>query len=78
MSVRRRSSGRMTGYQVPVRTFADWDSPKPGFVEADLVAHCGGSIAGRYNHTLTVTDISSGWTECVALAVRDFSLHTRR
>src|SRR3954463_10403865 len=26
---------------VPVRTFDDWVDPAPGFVEADLVAHCG-------------------------------------
>ena len=60
--------------QIPVRTFADWNDPLPGFMEADLVAHCGGSASGRYNHTLVLTDISSGWTECVALAVRDSSL----
>ncbi len=60
--------------QVPVRTFADWGDPLPGFMEADLVAHCGGIISGRYNHTLTLTDICSGWTECAALAVRDSAL----
>jgi hypothetical protein len=26
---------------VAVRTFDDWDSPAPGFVEANLVAHSG-------------------------------------
>ena len=25
---------------VPVRTFADWNAPLPGYMEADLVAHC--------------------------------------
>ncbi|MCB1740001.1 MAG: transposase family protein [Gammaproteobacteria bacterium] len=60
--------------QVPVRTFDDWNDPLPGFMEMDLVAHCGGVPSGRYNHTLTLTDISSGWTECIALAVRDSSL----
>ena len=60
--------------QIPVRTSGGWDDPLPGFMEVDLVAHCGGSAAGRFNHTLTLTDISSGWTECVALAVRDSSL----
>jgi len=43
-------------------------------METDLVMHCGGSASGRYNHTLVLTDICSGWTECVALAVRDSSL----
>jgi hypothetical protein len=57
-----------------VRTFADWKEPLPGFMEADLVAHGGESVAGSFAHTLTLTDISSGWTECVALAVREGSL----
>ena len=59
---------------VPVRTFADWGDPVPGFVEADLVAHSGASMAGSFVWTLTLTDIASGWTECVALLVRDGSL----
>src|ERR1019366_8610383 len=33
---------------VPVRTFADWNDPPPGFVEADLVAHSGPSAKGSY------------------------------
>ena len=76
ISRKRRRKPPAVRTQIPVRTFADWDNPKPGFLEADLVAHCGGTISGRYNHTLTATDISSGWTECVALAVRDSALVT--
>ncbi len=63
--------------KIPVRTFADWNDPPPGFLEIDLVSHCGGVVSGSFNHTLTLTDISSGWTECVALAVRDSSLIVR-
>jgi hypothetical protein len=59
---------------IPVRTFADWGEPEPGFVETDLVAHCGDSMAGSFAHTLVLTDIASGWTECVALLVRESSL----
>jgi len=59
---------------IPVRTFADWNDPVPGFVEADLVAHCGETVAGSFAHTLVLTDIASGWTECVALLVREGSL----
>jgi len=59
---------------IPVRTFADWDEPAPGFVEADLVAHCGGNMGGSFAHTLVLTDIATGWTECVALLVREASL----
>jgi hypothetical protein len=55
---------------IPVRTFADWDDAQPGFVEMDLVAHCGETTAGQYLQTLTATDVSTGWTECLALAKR--------
>ena len=48
---------------IPVRThFKGVD--RPGFIEADTVAHCGSSINGEFFWTLTCTDIFSGWTEC--------------
>ena len=59
---------------VPVRTFADWKEPLPGYMEGDLVAHCGWTVAGSFVQTLVLTDIASGWTECVALAVREGTL----
>ena len=46
----RRSRAKTTPAvrrRVPVRTFADWHEPAPGFVEADLVVHCGESMAGQ-------------------------------
>lgn len=46
--------------QVPIRTFGDWGDPRPGYVEADLVSHCGQDPAGSYAHTLVLTDICSG------------------
>jgi hypothetical protein len=61
---------------VPVRTFADWGDPSPGFVEADLVAHSGPSAKGSYVQTLTLTDIATGWTECAPLLVREQKLLT--
>jgi hypothetical protein len=60
--------------RVPVRTFADWDSPQPGYMEMDLVAHCGQAVVGSFVHTLTLTDVASGWTECVPLLVREAAL----
>lgn len=59
--------GTLLKDSIPVRTFADWDDAKPGFVEMDLVAHCGDTVAGQYLQTLTATDVSRGWTECLAL-----------
>jgi hypothetical protein len=33
--------------QIPVRT-EHWDVGGPGFLEADTVAHCGGSLSGEH------------------------------
>lgn len=57
--------------QVPLRTFSEWEEAQPGYVEADLVAHCGGDVSGSYLHTLVLTDVVTGWTECLALLFRD-------
>jgi len=43
-------------------------------METDLVRHGGESAAGSFVHTLTLTDVASGWTECVALVIRDGAL----
>lgn len=59
--------GPLLRKQISVRTFTDWNQVKPGFLEADLVAHCGGNIRGQFLHTLTMTDIATGWTELGAL-----------
>jgi hypothetical protein len=59
---------------VPIRTYADWNSPEPGFMEIDLVAHCGDRLVGAFVYTLTLTDIASTWTECVPLLVRTGAL----
>jgi hypothetical protein len=60
-------SGTLLKKRVPIRTFADWNEIKPGFFEADLVAHCGWSTEGAYLNTLVLTDIATGWVECMAL-----------
>lgn len=54
--------GSLLKSQIPIRTWAEWDDAVPGFVEIDLVGHEGGNAAGEYCFTLTVTDISTGWT----------------
>lgn len=59
--------GALLKKAIPVRTYAQWDDARPGFVEMDLVAHCGETTAGQYLNTLTVVDISTGWTECLAV-----------
>lgn len=74
--VRRRSKKVSPGLRagIAVRTFADWNEPAPGHMEIDLVAHCGESPSGSFLNTLSLTDISSGWTECIPLLVRDSAL----
>jgi hypothetical protein len=63
-------SGTLLKKQIPVRTFNDWNETKPGFMEADLVAHCGTNTEGSFLYTLTLTDIATGWTECLPLLNR--------
>lgn len=59
--------GSLLKHQIPLRTFSDWDDVTPGFVEADLVAHDGGSAFGDFLCTLTLTDVATGWTESIAV-----------
>lgn len=61
---------------IPVRTFGDWHDPSPGFFEMDMVVHCGKSTVGSYVHSLVLTDIASGWTEAIAMVVREQTLVT--
>jgi Integrase core domain. len=60
--------GSLLKSAIAVRTWNDWDDARPGFEEIDLVAHCGDTTEGQYLNTLTATDISTGWTECLALS----------
>jgi len=49
-----------------------WDERRPGFLEGDLVHHCGSTTAGDYVHTLLLVDIATGWCEPVAILGRSF------
>jgi hypothetical protein len=62
--------GALLKRQIPIRTFADWDDARPGFLEADLVAHCGSSTEGAFLHTLVLTDVATCWVECLPLLHR--------
>ena len=52
----RRRRNQSPGRNIPVRTFADWNTP-PGFLEIDLMVHHGGSLWGSMIHSLVATDI---------------------
>ena len=46
--------GTLLKDQVPVQTYTPWEEQRPGFVEIDLVAHCGPTTEGFYLNTLVV------------------------
>lgn len=62
--------GTLLKHQIPVRTFADWNEMKPGFLEIDLVAHDGGSSHGEYCQILNATDVCTGWSEQIAVPTK--------
>lgn len=59
--------GTLLKDSIPMRTWAEWDEAKPGFVEIDLVGHEGGNSKGEFCFTLDITDIATGWTETVSV-----------
>lgn len=70
---RRRAGGVGNAIRraVPIRTFNDWNDPLPGYLEVDFVEHCGGTkIDGDFVHSFVMTDIATGWTECLPMPSR--------
>lgn len=62
--------GTLLKHQIPIRTFADWDDKRPGFLEIDLVQHDGGNSRGFFACTLNMTDVCTGWTEMRAVPTK--------
>ena len=58
--------GTLLKRNIPIRLGTEWNDAVPGYVEIDLVAHCGDTTSGDYISTLDVTDICTGWTETQA------------
>lgn len=56
--------------KIPLKLLDD-EINTPGFMEMDTVAHCGDNIMGEYTHSLTMTDLCSGWTENAAVWTKD-------
>jgi len=71
---RRRDPAGSVRKRVPVKTFADWGEVRPGYFEGDFVAHCGGSMSGSFVHSFVLTDVATGWTECLPLIARQQEL----
>ncbi len=58
--------GSLLKGKIPIR-LTEWDTSKIGYVEMDLVVHCGSSAFGDYINTLSTTEVSSGWWEGEAI-----------
>ena len=58
-------AGPLLKEQIPIRPYTQWDEAKLGFLEVDLVTHCGGRLQGGCLSTITLTDVATGWTECL-------------
>jgi hypothetical protein len=54
--------GTLLRKQIPINT-NQWEEWRPGFLEADTVAHCGDSLMGMFAYTIDFVDIATGWTE---------------
>lgn len=63
--------GSLLKKQIPVRTFAEWNDVVAGFIEADLVAHCGETVAGSFLNSLVLTDIATAWTEFLPILYKN-------
>ena len=59
--------GTLLKSQIPIRLGNEWDDTRPGFIEIDLVAHCGENARGEYINTLDTIDIATGWNETQAV-----------
>lgn len=62
INVSTTKPGTLLRKQIPIKT-NQWEEFRPGFLEADTVAHCGGSVDGEYANTVDFVDIATGWTE---------------
>ena len=57
-----RVGGNLIAKKIPLK-MTDWDLRQVGFLEMDLVIHCGASTAGEYTHSLSALEIGSAWWE---------------
>jgi hypothetical protein len=64
-----RVGGNLIAKKIPLK-MTDWDLGQVGFLEMDLVLHCGASTAGEYAHSLSALEIGSAWWEGKAVMGR--------
>lgn len=54
--------GTLLRHQIPIRGSV-WEQGKPGWLEVDTVALCGGSVAGEFVWMLDAVDYETTWVE---------------
>jgi hypothetical protein len=62
----RTKPGTLLKHHIPIKTDS-WDITEPGFTEVDLVSHSGSNASGGFIHSLSITDILTGWVETVPI-----------
>ena len=65
--IRNTKPGSLLKKDIPIRLGTQWDDALTGYVEIDLIAHCGDFAFGEFVSTLDVNDICTGWTETKAI-----------
>jgi hypothetical protein len=63
MGLSATKAGPLLRNSITVRKAGDEHEQVPGFIDADMVVHCGPTLAGEFARTLTATDVFTGWTE---------------
>lgn len=58
--------GSLLKSSIPIR-ITEWDTKELGFMEMDTVAHNGGNPAGEFIYSLDLVEISTGWSEQIAV-----------
>jgi hypothetical protein len=64
-----RLGGNLIAKKIPLK-MTDWDLSQIGYLEMDLVLHCGVSVAGEFAHSLSALEIGSAWWEGEAVMGR--------
>ncbi len=55
---------------IPIRTCAERNPAKPGYLDLDLVDHSGGNASGEFAYTLDMADVFSQWMELRAILTK--------
>jgi hypothetical protein len=60
-------AGLLLRNSIGIRKAGDELADVPATLKCDTVAHCGQTLVGELARTLTMTDMSTGWTKCASI-----------